>query len=141
MPLDTKNYKFFTFFFVDTGKISVQYVQKMEDKILIFSCFSSTLNHWVLRSDAQLAAGSAEAAPADWQQQQQQLPHSCQEQQQQLPNNPPQQGENQGKTVALFLLQRLSLVASLLIFLAYPLSFCLNNKINNKENGKQISFL
>jgi hypothetical protein len=56
-----------------------------------------------LLSDAQLAAGSTEAATADWQQQQQQqLPHSCQEQQQQLPNNPTQQGENQGKAIAVF---------------------------------------
>jgi hypothetical protein len=62
-----------------------------------------------LLSDAQLAAGSTEAAPADWQQQQQQLPHSCQEQQQQLPNNTPQQGENQGKTIALFFLHMVSL--------------------------------
>jgi hypothetical protein len=100
------------------------------------------LNHLILLSDAQLAAGSAEAAPADWQQQQQQqLPHSCQEQQQQLPNNPPQQGKNQGKTIALIFLHCLSLVVSLFIFLSIPLPFSLNHKISNKEKFKQISSL
>jgi hypothetical protein len=93
-----------------------------------------------LLSDAQLAAGSAEAAPADWQQQQQrqQLPHSCQEQQQQLPNNPPQQGEKQGKTDALFFLHSLALVVSLFIFLSIPLPFSPNHKISNKKNCTQM---
>jgi hypothetical protein len=90
------------------------------------------LNNLILLSDAQLAAGSAEAAPADWQQQQRQLPHSCQEQQQQLPNNPPQQGANQGKTIALVFIHILSLVVSLFIFLSTPLAFSPNHKITKK---------